>query len=360
MCSQIVDPVGSCFQIKTHNPVILLGKALLKKIIASALYYSGGLALYRALFVRNKAMVLMYHRILPSGERRMPPVQPGMYVTVETFRRQIQFLKTHFTVVSLGELVRRVAEGRNVHRCCVVTFDDGWLDNVEHGYPVLEQYSVPATIFLAAAYVGTKRWFWPEELSWCLAKLHNGAVKIGDLPLVLRKELGRVGLGTPSSLEESIEWAVRTLKKKPPEQRMEFIRQLKEECGLRKHCNRLLMNWHEVRELGKSGLIEFGSHTMNHVLLDQLQVTDAQGEIDISREVIERKSSRKCMFFAYPNGNYNERTLSLVGTEGFTAALTTKRGYVAPDSPLLQLPRIAVHEDVSSSRPLFLWRLVIR
>lgn len=340
--------------------MIDLFKPLLKSTIAFSFYYTGLLDGYGRFLLRNKAMILMYHRILPPDDMQMPPVQPGMYVSVDTFRRQIHFLKSRFKLISLWELVRRLAEGRGVSRCCVLTFDDGWRDNFQYAYPVLQKYSVPATIFLTAGYIGTKRLFWPEDVSLCLVKLHNGEAELGDLPDVIQENLEGNGLCLKSSLEESIDHFVKLLKKKSPEQRIDFISQLKEVCGVKKHAKRLLMNWEEVREIGESGLIEFGSHTMNHVLLDQLSLVHAEREIRSSMEILEEKIGGKCIFFAYPNGNYNDSIISLLGNAGLVAALTTKRGYVSSDSTLLELPRISLHEDVSCNVPLFMWRLIIR
>lgn len=55
----------------------------------------------------------------------------------------------------------------------VVTFDDGYANNFHHALPVLQQFSVPATIFLATSYLGTHRFsggtgcvfrYWPAAL----------------------------------------------------------------------------------------------------------------------------------------------------------------------------------------------------
>ena len=340
--------------------MIGLFKQLLKLTVASSFYYTGLLDGCVQFLLRNKAMIFMYHRILPPDDMQIPLVQPGMYVSIATFRRQIRFLKSRFHLVSLEELIRRLAEGREIHRYCVLTFDDGWRDNYKYAYPVLQKYSVPATIFLTTSYIGSKRWFWPEDVSSCLVKLHNGDAVIGDLPNVILDELERKGFSVKSSLEKNVDRVVELLKKKSSEQRILFIDCLKDACGVKQHNTRLLMNWDEVREMGESGLIEFGSHTMNHVLLDQLPLVEAQHEICMSMEIIEKKIGKKCIFFAYPNGNYNDRIISLIGNTGLSAALTTKRGYVSSDSTLLALSRIALHEDVSCNLPLFMWRMIIR
>lgn len=335
-------------------------KKLIKSTIVSSFYFTGLLACYKRSVLRNKAIILMYHRVLPINDLHDPPVQSGMYVSVDSFRMHIHFLKSHFNIISLEELVERLAVGKTVNRCCVLTFDDGWRDNFQYAYPVLKEYGVPATIFLTAGFIGTESWFWPEEVSFCLLKVKNEGASLGVLPGCIQKELREKGVCLESSLEKCTDCVVELLKEKSPTERIDCMRQLKETFGVLSNGKRLLLNWDEVREMEGSGLIEFGSHTMNHTLLDQLPPGEAQGEIGMSRDVIEEKTGKECVSFAYPNGNYTERTITSLEKTGFTVALTTKRGYVTPASTLLELPRVAVHEDVSCSIPLLLWRLVAR
>src|SRR5437773_3258083 len=53
----------------------------------------------------GKALILTYHRVIPPSELETTFVQPGMYVTPETFARHLQFLTSHFNVVSLQDLL---------------------------------------------------------------------------------------------------------------------------------------------------------------------------------------------------------------------------------------------------------------
>ena len=93
-----------------------------------------------------------------------------MYVSKDVFEMQMQFLKEHFTVVSFGELLDLWTQKTydQSKRYCVITFDDGWLDNYIYAYPVLKKYEIPATIFLPTAFVGTNKWFWPDKIGFIL------------------------------------------------------------------------------------------------------------------------------------------------------------------------------------------------
>jgi len=70
--------------------------------------------------------------------------------------------------------------------------------------------------------------------------------------------------------------------------------------------------------------------------------------------------SRLKSFFAHPNGNYTLGVLDVLRDFKFRAAHTTRRGLVRRRSMLLELPRIAIHEDVSGSPALLMWRLLVQ
>jgi peptidoglycan/xylan/chitin deacetylase (PgdA/CDA1 family) len=123
---------------------------------------------------------------------------------------------------------------------------------------------------------------------------------------------------------------------------------------------RLLMNWDEVLEMHQSGLVDFGSHTANHVILDQVSLDEARDEIAFSRREIEAHLGIHIELFAFPNGNFNSSLLEVVADNGFTGAVTTKSGWVARDTNVLTLPRVGLHEDVCRDTARFYARLVLQ
>ena len=65
-----------------------------------------------------------------------------------------------------------------------------------------------------------------------------------------------------------------------------------------------LMNWKQIIELNKSGLVDFGSHTQNHYDLNKLDRKDVEYELSVSKQMIEDKLGCEVKHFAYPRGIY--------------------------------------------------------
>ncbi len=76
----------------------------------------------------------------------------------------MSYLKQNgYNVISLDELVKGIKSSREFRRNTVaITIDDGYKDNYTYAYPVLKEFSFPATIFIIANSIGSK----PDFLNW--------------------------------------------------------------------------------------------------------------------------------------------------------------------------------------------------
>lgn len=325
-------------------------KSLLRSGISLALYAMG----LPLVLTRGKVAILMYHRVLEPEETA--GVQPGMYVTTETFRKHMRFLSAHFKVISFQELLERLKTKsfKDAARYCVITFDDGWRDNYDHAYPVLREYGFPATIFLATAYVGTSKWFWPERLAYLLKDL-DSAGQAGYFCETLSGLMQKYGISCQrqGAWGEQADRIIEMLKARPPEEIISLLAGL--EDLLRKECpaKRLLLSWAEVEEMSRCG-VSFGSHTANHRILDGLSDHEIRTELEVSKSELLRRDINFVPVFCYPNGNYNPRVVRLVKEAGYEAAVNTRPGFLrAGADDLHTLNRIGVHNDISSTTSTF-------
>ena len=145
----------------------------LKRIAAEALRRTGILSRLVDARLRDRVSVLMYHRIISSANLPATDSSPGIIVPEGDFEFQMRTLRQHFNPISLHEFEDHLIDGVPLPaRSCLVTIDDGWIDNYETAFPILKKYSVPAVIFLPTDYISATRLFWQEEilmrLTWLL------------------------------------------------------------------------------------------------------------------------------------------------------------------------------------------------
>jgi len=107
------------------------------------------------------------------------------------------------------------------------------------------------------------------------------------------------------------------------------------------------LNWNEIEEMHKSGLIDFQPHTMTHPKLDRITLGEIESEIIQSKKIIQERLNKKCFFFAPPKGRYSQEIKEILENEGFEAVLTIKKGFIKKGDNLFNLKRIAVNSTTS-------------
>ena len=120
---------------------------------------------------RCRVPILMYHSISKDPEPGVASYY-RLCTSPTVFRRQMAFLREQgYGTVDLDALspLPAAANARN-DRLVVITFDDGFRDNLTEALPVLEEFGFTATVYVATAYIRDKRCsfkgrdclIWPE------------------------------------------------------------------------------------------------------------------------------------------------------------------------------------------------------
>ncbi len=110
------------------------------------------------------------------------------------------------------------------------------------------------------------------------------------------------------------------------------------------------LTWQMIDEMQRSGLIEFGSHTLSHRELPALSDAAAKQEIEQSKQTLEAHLGLLVRSFCYPAGRVSDRDAEFIHNAGYEIAVTTKRGHAEPDQDPLRLPRMRIHGSTTLSQ----------
>ena len=337
-------------------------KRMLKGAMVACAYRTGILQLYLRRKLRDRAVVLTYHRVLPKERSAESFSTDAIVVSPEAFRRQMQLLRRLFTPLSADEFAKALQSGRMPPGACLVTFDDGWYDNLDHALPILQECSVPAVLFVATDYIGSDGCFWQERLSRAL----NAARQKPELSAGLFAELDASHLlGAPLSPAEA-KTAIRAIidryKSQPQAEIDALVRKVEDllrQSGAapsRAHPDRFL-TWEQVKQLGNSGVMAIGSHCCTHTPLTKLDGAAVQSELQRSRQVILERTGFNPDDLAYPNGDHDAQIAKAVRDNGYRCAYTTNRGLVDSAADAFRLRRINIHEHSTATDAAFMSRL---
>ena len=104
------------------------------------------------------ARILLYHRI---AEIKNDPHR--LAVSPDNFREQLKYLSANYRIVPLNQLVEERQSKKIKNGTVVITFDDGYADNWQKALPVLKEFNIPATFFIATETIGQNLFYWDQD-----------------------------------------------------------------------------------------------------------------------------------------------------------------------------------------------------
>src|SRR5690606_32528553 len=169
-----------------------------------------------------------------------------------------------FDIVDLDEAVRRLADAGS-RPFVVLTFDDGYRDNLVHALPILRKHDAPFTLYLPTALVDGVGIVWWQALEDIIAA--NDLI-VADLP-------EGPHYGDAATLEQknrTFAHIYDRYRRIPEPEREASIRALAGRYGLdlAAHCRDLIMDWSELKAFADDPLCTIGAHTVHHFELSKL------------------------------------------------------------------------------------------
>jgi peptidoglycan/xylan/chitin deacetylase (PgdA/CDA1 family)/glycosyltransferase involved in cell wall biosynthesis len=310
------------------------GVRRLKRFLLALLRLGGVLSFYRKLHAKELA-VLLYHGVKPAGGAQLD----NLHVPVEQFRRQMRWLKRHFTPVSLEQALAGL-DGRSPlpRRPVLVTFDDAYQNNLQIAWGILQELEIPAALFVPTDFVEHGLSYWMEELEAGLLSTNVQSIR---LPV----PDGEVLWLRTSDQRRATFWSLsNTLKSLPERERQAVWADLKQQLQCEGNClpAEKRLSWPELQQLARAG-IAIGSHTSSHALLTRLPLAEVKGELQRSKQELESRLGVPVESFAYPNGDWNRDVRRLLKEAGYRAAFTVQPGFNNRATDLYLLRRIPIN-----------------
>jgi peptidoglycan/xylan/chitin deacetylase (PgdA/CDA1 family) len=282
---------------------------------------------------RDLLLVLNYHRI---GNPDEDSFDPGVFsASADEFNDQISYLKRRASLVNLQEALAFVngTIREKAGRCRVlITFDDGYLDNYDIAFPILQSHGVQGVFFLATSMVGSCHVPWWDHIAYLVRTARKRRFSL-HYPVDLVVDVDKNGFA--KSLRD-----VLSLYKRPENaDPVLFIRELGKETEGEDLPGTLrrFINWDEAREICGAGMA-IGSHTHSHHVLSQLSLKQQYEELSQSRSILKEQLGLEADVLAYPVGSttsFSDQTQMLAQELGYRAAFsfhggTNVQGKAAP------------------------------
>ena len=297
----------------------------------------------------ERPLILGYHRVVEDFDATARHEMPSMLTSAEMFERHLDLVGRHFRFTTLDDIGERLASGQPfTERVAAVTFDDGYRDNYEQAFPILQRKGVPAAVFVVTDLVGKPAWQVHDKLFHLITKAFAAwndprrelyaLLQTLDLPA---SQLLRHRAATTSPMM--------TVSALLPDLSMANIRRvmaaLEASTGNGFHNIAMSLTWPMIEEMHRAG-ITIGSHTRRHVSLPAESKETVVEELEQSKRAIEARIGAPVAHFAYPGGQFTLREVEALEQVGYRFAYTAC-SHQDERHPTLTIERLLLWEGSS-------------
>jgi peptidoglycan/xylan/chitin deacetylase (PgdA/CDA1 family) len=310
----------------------------IRRFALSASRFCGAQRLFR--FWSRGPTVLFYHGV---EENIVEPEIQALHMPLRIFERQVAFLRRNREVISMDYLDDCIARGSDLDpRHVVLTFDDGYKNNMQVVAPLLEAWKLPFTIFVSTKHVS-------EGCRFPIYYIRAAILFTQSDSIRLRSISQTFNLTTRASRSAALVRIVAVVKKAPQHLVEQIVAECKEQLTPMRWADldaafssEEIMSWKDVRRASEMGAT-IGSHCHDHCILHSNQSREEVcRQLNQSKSTIE-KHVATCRYMAYPNGKADDISsvaYSAARSAEFGIAFTSIPGEVTTDVDRFFAPRL--------------------
>jgi len=277
---------------------------------------------------------LMYHSV--SDELKAEFVYPPCTISAELFEAQMKHVVDHYNVLSIDEYLEFIGKKATPpKRSLIVSFDDGYLDNLEIALPILEKYKIPAIIYLATRYIDDAEAQWVDRIYNMFKFRTTQNVNIEFLSKKTWDMGDRIEQRTMFSLLNEL-FITKTY-----DERAYMLQSLIDSFKYEGSFPRLTLNWDEVRQISeKFTNITLGIHTDQHLDV-RTHKNELQQELETSSRKLQKAINKKSEHFSFPYERVFKGAHTLLSEFGIKSAVCSRPDFeVKPECQQYYMTRI--------------------
>ena len=290
---------------------------------------------------RGLGYVLMLHRIGEPDNSALPQNE-DLKVSKKHLEEFIVQAKKKYDIIKAEQIPEWIKE-KHKKKFLVFTFDDGYKEILTEGLPLFQKYNIPFTVFLTASFAEQNAILWWYKLEKLILRNDTITLSNGNVYPLNTMEKKIEAFNNISSIIKNLN-------------RDKFTEELSDlfaaypidwYANNEKEC----LNWDDISVLLSSPLFTLGSHTYNHLQLDNLETEDdVKDEVMSAVKIIKDKTGCKASVFAYPYGGAGEREFNIMRSlqDDISLSVLVTEGPVTNHmAHLEQLPRVNLNNQLN-------------
>lgn len=262
---------------------------------------------------KHPCLILNYHGVVDQPQPEISVNHMG----AKDFDDQIRYFKRNFNLLGLDDFVETIHSDKpSSKKSILITFDDGYANNYDYAFPILQNHKAPAVIFPVTGLIGTEKASWYDYFDLTKHLLTDSGIA-SKIKFIAND------FGLTFDTKENLHILTEQFKSFDLEKKSAFLKQYMSVVGddvfhdSRKTKFWKMLNDKQIKEMSESGLITFGSHTVSHPNLDLINPEIACNELAESKAFLEKITGKTVKSIAFPDGGYNDGIKNMVREIGY-------------------------------------------
>lgn len=289
--------------------------------------------------------VIFYHGV---EEQIANPNVQTLHVPLREFEKQMRFLQRQREVISVEHLCQCLRTGHGLHsRQAVITFDDGYRNNLTIAAPLLQYLKFPFTVFVSTRHITQNLRFPTYYLRAAIWHTPRSRIRLR----CLRREFPVDSQASRQAAFHDIASIMKTCARVLHDR---IVSEVREQCSpdqweelAAKYVSEAPMGWNDITRIRSMGGT-IGAHGHDHLILHRQQpAEEIRRQLSQSKLAVEAHVG-ECKFMAYPNGTPSDISQSAyldARLAGYRMCFTTIEAEVVPDADCYLAPRVFAPDD---------------
>lgn len=267
----------------------------------------------------QRPVAIMYHGIDSSNKNPFN----ARHTPKHFFDKQVRFLSTNYSCVTPAEYFDESFITPKPK--CLITFDDGYKNNLDNALPVLLKYNCKATVFITALNKTGRDMLCADLIDMAEKLCPAKEIEIGGVKFIKSPK----GYYSPEFGKNLM--VVSQLIKPEYDFQQEIIKTLIDAFEYRNkpEYNEYwkIMTDEEIKKLAGNDIITIGNHGYYHTNLGAIKPENVRTELIQTKQYLENLIQKEVDTLAYPFGYYSRASYEIAQETGHKYQLLTEAYY---------------------------------
>ncbi|HIP32664.1 MAG TPA: hypothetical protein EYG86_07885 [Crocinitomicaceae bacterium] len=254
----------------------------------------------------NAILNIMYHGVVENFKGN----NLNRNISAIQFEKHLIYLKENFEILSLEECKTQIKNRTLKRQAVILSFDDGFENNLSVVLPLLEKYNVPATIYVLG-YLANENY---QAIHTTWSNYVDLLLNAGE-----RDELKKI-LGCDLKKQNEFYHFV---KEKSSNEMMELLLAFENSSIVNEVLHSAeresykMLSRKQILQLSNSPLITIGSHAYWHCNIGKQNKAASIEELKKSKQELEELIGKQVKTLAYPDGSYTRDVIDIAEEVGY-------------------------------------------